>query len=101
MAGNRIQSGSVTVGTLVRFAVVDPFRLAFGGKLCFQNGTPVIRFAGLELLVEDLPETAACFAGSMGRVKGEQSRVQLLERPAAAGAAHFRAHHGNAITCIE
>ena len=37
----------------------------------------------------------------MRRIKREQTRIEFFKRPAAAGAAHFRAHHGYAVFPVE
>src|SRR4030081_2084835 len=92
MTRDRVQARAVTTRTLLRFAFIDPLRLAFGGEFIFQNRIAVVFCAGLQFAVPDFAEPAAFLTCAMRRVERKESRIQFLEGAAATGATHLRAH---------
>src|SRR4029453_10312291 len=57
-----VQAGTATTRAFARFAFLDPFGLALGGELGFQNRFAVRARRGLQILVPNFAESAAFFA---------------------------------------
>src|SRR6266545_6780406 len=87
-----IQTRAVTTRAFARFAFFDPFRLALGGELGFQNRFAVGTGSGLQILVPNFAESATFLTRAVRRIKRKQTRIELLERAATIWAAHFGAH---------
>src|SRR5947207_11797018 len=64
-----IQTRAVTTRAFARLASVDPFRLAFCGKLLFQNRLAITVLRCLKILVPDFAEPTAFFAPAMGGIE--------------------------------
>src|SRR5437764_13680044 len=64
-----IQTRALTTRAFARFAFVDPFRLAFCGKLLFQNRLAITVLRRLKILVPDFAEPTAFFAHAMGGIE--------------------------------
>ena len=60
-----IQTRAVTTRAFVRFAFLDPFGLALGGKLGFEIRFTVGTGSGLQILIPNFAEPAAFFTSAV------------------------------------
>src|ERR1700732_3219273 len=85
----------------MRLLFVDPFGFAFSREFVLNNGFAIFFRAGLQIAVPNFAKPAAFLTCAMGRVEREQTRIELLERPAATGTTHLRTHDRESIFCVE